>query len=73
MNAAQHEPRADAALLYSVDQVGAILGLRKSAVYELMAAGELPFVLVTARHRMVKATDLEDFIDARRTGGWNRR
>lgn len=59
--------------LHSVDETGAILGLGKSAVYELMAHGELPFVAVTPRHRMVKASDLEDFIDTRRTGGWNRR
>jgi excisionase family DNA binding protein len=59
--------------LHSVEETGAILGLRKSAVYELMAHGDLPFVAVTPRHRMVKASDLEDFIDTRRTGGWNRR
>ncbi len=59
--------------LRSIADVGAILGLQKSAVYELMAHGDLPFVAVTPRHRMVKASDLEDFIDTRRTGGWNRR
>ena len=59
--------------LHSVEETGAILGLRKSAIYELMSHGDLPFVAVTPRHRMVRASDLEEFIDVRRTGGWNRR
>lgn len=72
LETSSREPELNRAL-HTVNEIGKVLGLGKSSVYDLMAHGDLPFVAVTARHRMIKGSDLEEFIDARRTGGWNRR
>jgi len=42
------------------------LGLSRSKLYELLAAGELPTVRI-GRSRRIAVTDLEAFIDRRRT------
>lgn len=56
-------------LLYSIPEVAAALGVSRSTVYELIAAGEFPTVDIgqgqRPRHR-VKVDALEDWI-ARKT------
>lgn len=42
------------------------LGLSRSKLYELLAAGELPTVRI-GRSRRIAVTDLEAFVDRRRT------
>ena len=42
------------------------LGLSRSKLYELLAVGELPTVRI-GRSRRIAVTDLEAFIDRRRT------
>lgn len=58
--------------LLSLPQVCGILGLQKTALYGIMGRGELPFVIVTGRKRIIQPDDLDEFIRARRTGGWSR-
>jgi excisionase family DNA binding protein len=59
--------------LLSLPKVCGILGLQKTALYGIMERGELPFVVVTGRRRMIQPDDLDEFIRTRRTGGWNRK
>lgn len=47
-------------VLYTVKGAAELLSLGKSTVYELMAAGELPFVKV-GRARRIRRTDVDAF------------
>lgn len=48
-------------LLLKVEEVGTELGLGRSKVYELIAAGELPSVQI-GRARRVRREDLETYV-----------
>jgi excisionase family DNA binding protein len=47
-------------LLVSVDVAAEMLSLGRTRIYELMSAGELPFVKVGASRRL-RVTDLENY------------
>lgn len=57
--------------LYTPQEVADVLRCGKSNVYELMTSGELAAIRVGAgRHGMrIKASDLDAFLESRRTGG----
>lgn len=59
---------ANGALLLRAEEAGRLLGLGRSKIYELMAAGELPVVMV-GRSRRVNRLALERWIEAHTRGG----
>jgi excisionase family DNA binding protein len=48
-------------LLYTPTEAAVVLSVGRSTVYELMAAGQLPFVQVR-RVRKIRRADLERFV-----------
>jgi excisionase family DNA binding protein len=56
------------ALLLRAEEVGHLLGIGRSKVYELIAVGELPVVRV-GRSLRVNRLALERWIDSRTRGG----
>ncbi|TVP62694.1 MAG: DNA-binding protein [Nitriliruptor sp.] len=52
--------------LVTITTAAGWLGLSRSKLYELLAAGELPTVRI-GRSRRIAVTDLEAFVDRRRT------
>jgi len=61
------KPAATRRLLLTVSEAADALGICRSVVYELMAAGELPNIKI-GRARRIQINMLETFI-ARRLGG----
>jgi excisionase family DNA binding protein len=62
------ERSANGALLLRAEEVGHLLGIGRSKVYELIAAGELPVVEV-GRSLRVNRLALERWVEARTSGG----
>lgn len=56
------------ALLLRAEEVGHLLGIGRSKVYELIAVGELPIVRV-GRSLRVNRLALERWVEARTSGG----
>lgn len=54
--------------LLKVDEVATRLAIGRTLIYDLMGAGELPFIKV-GRTRRIVADDLEAFIERSRIGG----
>ncbi|TVQ64408.1 MAG: DNA-binding protein [Phycisphaerales bacterium] len=54
--------------LLNVEAVARTLSIGERQVWRLMATGELPTVSI-GRRRLVTATDVQAFIEARREGG----
>lgn len=62
MTAAKRQaPHPDTALAYSVEDAAAVLGIGRSAMFELLAAGEIKSFLVK-RRRLVSRAALEAFV-----------
>ncbi len=57
---------ADSPVLYSVPEVAAKLGLSKPSVYRMMTAGDLGYVQL-GRRRRVLGSQLEACLDAHRS------
>jgi|GEM_PF-2871473 len=49
--------------LVSIEEASRVLGVRRSSVYRLMREGDLAYVSVLKRKRLVRVRDLEAFID----------
>jgi excisionase family DNA binding protein len=58
------EPHTDDRLFLTAAEVGRRLGLRKSRVYELAAAGVLPVVRLSPRRMLFPRRGLEDLVEA---------
>ena len=54
---------------YNPAEVAKALKVSVATVYNLMSRGELPYVLVTDDRRVIRADDLQAFIERRRTTG----
>lgn len=53
-------------LLLRVREAAEILGLGRSTLFEVIAAGELPVVRIGRRGLRIRPTDLESWIDSHR-------
>lgn len=49
-------------LLYKPEQAAEVLGVGRSFVYELMAAGELEYVELSRRCRRIRRSALEKYV-----------
>lgn len=59
-----------AGLLLTVDEVAERLRVHPASVYRKVHAGDIPAVRLTDHGPLrISATDLDDWLDARRTGG----
>jgi len=64
--------------LVTIEEACRILGVRRSSLYRLMRDGDLSFVLILRRKRLVRVRDLEALIDRRSRSSvflsvWNHR
>ena len=64
--AAGESDQRPAVLLVTITTAADWLGLSRSKLYELLAAGELPTVRI-GRSRRIAVADLQAFVDRRRT------
>lgn len=49
--------------LMTVDEAGGVLGLGRSAMYELLSSGELLSIKVGGRMRRIRPDDLREYVE----------
>ena len=57
--------RNDVQQLYTIAEAATQLRLGRRAVYELMSAGELPYVQLTSRRRVIPHDAIAEFLASR--------
>lgn len=59
-----HNMDVEKVRLFSIEKTSELLGLSRSAVYQLVNSGELPAIKITSR-TMIRLTDLTVFVNSR--------